>query len=140
MKTVYQTDENGHLVGPVLADPDPMEAGRFLIPGGCIEAAPPAVPEGKRARWTGAAWTLDDIPQPPAPPAPPAPPSAAEIRAGEIRGRLYQIDADSVRAMRVALIEQAGGRPIPQFERTKLDTLETEAADLRAELAAMGAA
>ncbi len=53
-------------VGPVLlredrGDMDPMEPGRWLIPGGCLESAPPAVPEGKEAYADGGTWAVRDI-------------------------------------------------------------------------------
>lgn len=38
---VYQMDRDGWYVGPVEADPSPLEPGVFLIPGGCV-LDPPA--------------------------------------------------------------------------------------------------
>ena len=134
-KTIPQLDAAGYFIGLTVADESPLEPGVFLLPAGAVDTAPPNVPEGQRAKWTGAAWALEAIPQPEQGPPPPTP---EQIRRGEITARLYQIDADSVRALRVATIEQAAGRPAPPFERNKLQALETEAAALRAELAAMG--
>lgn len=59
-KTVYQTDPRGLYIGPVEADPNPLEPGELLIPGGCVETPPPAVPEHKAAWWSGQAWQLVD--------------------------------------------------------------------------------
>lgn len=64
MKTVYQTDAQGYYVGPTIADESPLEPGVFLIPGGAVEAEPPSIPEGSRARWDGAGWHLEEIPAP----------------------------------------------------------------------------
>jgi hypothetical protein len=59
-KLVYQTDHLGIFVGAVAADESPLEPGVYLIPGGCVEAAPPAILEHKAAWWNGKAWQLVD--------------------------------------------------------------------------------
>lgn len=59
-KIVYQTDHNGLYLGPTEADPCPLEDGVWLIPGGCVEVAPPAIPDGKAAHWDGEHWHLID--------------------------------------------------------------------------------
>jgi hypothetical protein len=64
MKIVCQLDADGFFVGTTIADESPLEPGVFLIPGGCIEAEPPTTPAGKRARWTGASWVFEDLPEP----------------------------------------------------------------------------
>jgi hypothetical protein len=64
MKQVIQLNEDGYFVGFTTADESPLEPGVFLIPGGCIEAEPPTTPAGKRARWTGASWVFEDLPEP----------------------------------------------------------------------------
>lgn len=73
MKTVYQTDVDGYLIGEATAHPDPMDEGAYLVPAGCADIQPPTLLEGQRARWTGQAWVVVSIPAPPPPPAPPAP-------------------------------------------------------------------
>ena len=67
--TVYQTDAAGFFVGEVTPR---VLRGQPLIPAGCVETAPPDIPEGKLARWTGAEWDLIDTPGP-APEADPEP-------------------------------------------------------------------
>jgi len=57
-QTVYQVNHQGLYVGPVQADESPLEPGAFLIPGGCVETAPPEAPEHKAAYWNGRAWQL----------------------------------------------------------------------------------
>jgi hypothetical protein len=64
--------------------------------------------------------------------------SVAEKRAAEIRSRLATIDTESVRAMRATVAATAKGKQAPAFDANKLETLEAEAASLRAELAALG--
>ena len=64
---VYQTDDRGVFVGAVAADESPLEPGVHLVPRGAVTEAPPAIPEGQRARWTGAGWQLEDIPPPAGP-------------------------------------------------------------------------
>jgi hypothetical protein len=63
MKQVIQLDTAGYFVGFATADESPLEPGVLLIPGGCIEAPTPAVPDGQRAKWNGE-WVFEDIPQP----------------------------------------------------------------------------
>lgn len=58
--TVYQTDHLGLYVGPTTADESPLEPGVFLIPGGCVEVAPPETPQGKIQHWNGKRWQLLD--------------------------------------------------------------------------------
>lgn len=57
-RLVYQTDDNGFYVGEAAADPDPQNVGNWLIPSGCVEAKPPAIPRGKQAQWAGYKWKL----------------------------------------------------------------------------------
>ena len=58
MKTVYQLDSKGFLVGEALADPDPRRPGEFLLPGGCVEAVPPSVKAAEVARWVNGDWAI----------------------------------------------------------------------------------
>lgn len=67
---VYQTDTDGFLTGPVIADESPLEPGSFLIPARCVEVPPPAFdPQTHRARFDGGSWSLEEI----APPEPTTP-------------------------------------------------------------------
>lgn len=59
-KTYYQTDRLGFYIGTVEVDPSPLEKNVWLIPAGCIVIAPPTIPSGKAAFWTGTQWTLTD--------------------------------------------------------------------------------
>lgn len=59
-KTVYQTDHLGIYVGTAVADRSPLEPDVWLLPAGCVEEAPPAVPERKAALWDGEHWQLID--------------------------------------------------------------------------------
>ncbi|MEY3766920.1 MAG: hypothetical protein RLZ03_1880 [Pseudomonadota bacterium] len=74
MKNVSQLDADGYFVGVTVADESPLEPGVFLIPAGAVDAEPPAIPEGQRARWNNG-WALEAIPQPdPEPDPEPEPP------------------------------------------------------------------
>ncbi|PAU55230.1 phage tail protein [Pseudomonas sp. PICF141] len=59
-KVVYQTDHLGIFTGKTVADRSPLEPDVWLIPGGCVEVAPPAVPDRKAAFWDGRRWQLVD--------------------------------------------------------------------------------
>ncbi|MHC8315694.1 DUF4376 domain-containing protein [Pseudomonas sp. LB3P31] len=59
-KVVYQTDHLGIFTGKTVADRSPLEPGVWLIPGGCVEVAPPVVPDKKAAFWDGRRWQLVD--------------------------------------------------------------------------------
>jgi hypothetical protein len=70
MKIVSQLDAAGYFVGATDADPSPLEQGVWIIPGGAVDATPPAIPQGQRARWNGA-WSLEPLPVAPPPPTAP---------------------------------------------------------------------
>lgn len=56
-KPVCQLDSDGLYLGQTEAELDVYARdGGYIIPGGCIEAEPPAPKEGHAARWTGTAW------------------------------------------------------------------------------------
>lgn len=61
-KIVYQTDPvTGEYRGPLTLDEgdlSPRDPGVYLIPGGCVVAAPPKVSAGHAAIWRGEAWEL----------------------------------------------------------------------------------
>jgi len=83
MKIVFAFNPDTRIyIGPVelgAGDLSPMEPGVYLIPGNCLEEAPPACPPGRRVVAVGNSWTLEEIPKPPAPPAPaPGPAPAPE--------------------------------------------------------------
>lgn len=136
MQIHHYHQETGEYVGSSEADRDPLEPVRFLIPASATTDAPPAPGAGQFAAREGGAWVIKTRP---APAPEPTPPSAAQIRAGQIRARLAAIDAESIRAMRASVTARNGNKPVPQADAGKLDTLETEAAALRAELAGLPA-
>ncbi|HFC8543182.1 TPA: tail fiber assembly protein [Neisseria weaveri] len=56
-KPVCQLDSDGLYLGQNEADLDiNARDGSYIIPGGCIDTAPPETRDGHAARWTGAAW------------------------------------------------------------------------------------
>jgi hypothetical protein len=123
MKTVYQLDQKGAYLGETLAHESPLEPGVYLIPGGCVETAPPETKEGQVAVWDGV-WTLVNLPEPEKPKEPTAEELTAQkvaARKSEIFGLLDEIDRKSIRPMRAG-------------ETQRLAQLESQAAALRAEL------
>ena len=90
---VFQTDHEGFYVGPLLADPDPLDDGNWLIPAGCVTEAPPALLEGQRARLVSGSWTVVD-PEPAPEPIEPLPPTKAELQAA--RQFAYTQEADPI--------------------------------------------
>lgn len=67
---VYQTDKEGLLVGQVQADPDPLNDGSWLIPGGCTPIAPPTLTSGQNAKLLNGVWLVIEpevviVPDPP---------------------------------------------------------------------------
>lgn len=73
-KTVYAFHPDTRaFVGPVLLDEgdmSPLEEGVWLIPGGCLESAPPSPGPGQYAAAEAGAWVLRDIPATPEAPQP----------------------------------------------------------------------
>lgn len=65
MKTVSQLNSQGYFIGSAVADESPLEPGVFLLPGGCVDVEPIAVPAGKLARFDGAAFVLESMPTTP---------------------------------------------------------------------------
>jgi hypothetical protein len=57
---VYQTNSEGYFIGLEIAHPDPLDGG-YLIPGGCVEVAPPILSENQRARWDGNDWVIFNV-------------------------------------------------------------------------------
>lgn len=56
-KPVCQLDAENLYIGQVAADLDIMARdGSYIIPGGCIDTAPPEIPANNVARWTGDKW------------------------------------------------------------------------------------
>ncbi|QMT40010.1 hypothetical protein [Neisseria shayeganii] len=56
-KPVCQLDAAGIYVGQAEADLDVYARdGSYLIPGGCIDTAPPEAREGMATKWTGSGW------------------------------------------------------------------------------------
>ena len=79
MKIVSQLDADGYFVAPVIADESPLEKDVFLIPGGAVDADPPTVSQGQRAKWQNG-WVFEVIPQPEPEPEPePEPPQPKRL-------------------------------------------------------------
>jgi hypothetical protein len=85
-KQVCQLDAESYFVGLTTADESPLEAGVYLIPGGCIDTAAPTIPDGQRAKWVGE-WVFEDIQKPE-----PEPPTPEEIQANIVESTQKRLD------------------------------------------------
>lgn len=146
---IFHCDKSGLLLSEGVADVSPLEPeildelgdvirpAVYLIPAGAVTVQPPAPVAGKVRRWSGGKWALEDEPAPA--PVPPVP-TEKEIRTAEIDMRLQGIDREAVRPLRAVLADLLAGKTpaaVAPFDKAKLATLETEAAKLRAERAAL---
>jgi len=90
---VYQTDSEGFYVGPTEADPDQLDVGNWIIPGGCVTEPPPTVGEKQLAQWADGAWIITDVLDPVDPePDPVLPPTLEQQRFA--RAEAYRAEAD----------------------------------------------
>ena len=73
--TTYQTDDNGLFLYQDKAQQFALDPDRYNVAFRAVVTAPPAIPEGKRARWISGAdatdpgfldgvWVIEDIPAP----------------------------------------------------------------------------
>ena len=63
MQIYHYHPVTGEYLGEGVADPSPLEPGKYLIPAHATTAAPPTAMSGKVRRFNGAAWELVDPPQ-----------------------------------------------------------------------------
>lgn len=62
VKTVYQLDELGYLVGVTTADESPKQPGIYHVPGGCVVQKPPVDKPGTRRRFAAGKWSYETLP------------------------------------------------------------------------------
>jgi hypothetical protein len=68
---IYHYHPDTHqLIAAGVADPSPLESGKWLVPAHATELDPPAAVEGKTRHFVDGQWVYQDIPQPPPPPEP----------------------------------------------------------------------
>jgi hypothetical protein len=78
MNIYHYHPETGALLGEGIADPSPLEPGKWLVPAYATTVTPLIAEDGKQAVWANGAWQIQSIPEPepeaaPAPPPPPGP-------------------------------------------------------------------
>lgn len=61
---VFQTDSEGFYVGKTIADADPLDKGRWLIPQGCVTVEPPPLAAPEKAKFYGGEWVIITEPEP----------------------------------------------------------------------------
>lgn len=115
-KIVYQTNEQHLLVGTTLADESPLEPGVWLIPGGCVELAPPAATPGMRVRWQQTQWALEPIPTAPVDPSVAEPEDPMQTYIGIIQqhldGKAREFGYDNL----ISGISYADEPAVPKFQ------------------------
>jgi hypothetical protein len=122
---IYHYDENGLFVGEGIAQPSPLEPGRFLVPARATDLQPPAVGEGERARFDGSAWQIEQIPEREPESVPDlTPEEQREANNAPIMAQILELEAKQARAVREALLGQDGA-----IER--LEGIEAEIVALR---------
>lgn len=57
----YGFNQAGEFTGEVDCQPNPLEFGQWLIPGGATEVKPPKAVKGKSRHWNGKKWTYKKI-------------------------------------------------------------------------------
>ncbi|MGE0350941.1 hypothetical protein [Hydrogenophaga sp.] len=144
MKIVSQLDADGYFVGPVKAARSPLEVGVFHIPRGAVDAPPPEVPPGHRARWVPGfwaapgdggqgggeavwrpgSWEFSPLPAPPALP-PYVPPTPEALQADALR----QIDHDVDR-----IYADVIGYRATEYEAAEREALAYQAAGFAGEV------
>lgn len=139
-KIVCQLDDDGYLTGLTAADESPLEPGVWLYPARSVDAEPPSIPDGHRARWVGGAWVVA-APPAPAEPDPVTPPTQFELDQLRYRRRAA-VQADLMSRMAADNMSRvrAGTWTVPQLTALMDDpavkAAQTHMATLSYELAA----
>lgn len=139
---VYQTNYDGVFVGVTTADPDPMDAGNWLIPAGCVTTAPPELGEREFAVWDGEAWRVETIPAPEPIPdpilAPDPVPDPEPLTIEQIRDRATLAKIDFCRALYAVqilpadlVVDAARGKWPTNFEAAIAGLPEAERVDAK---------
>jgi hypothetical protein len=137
---IYNYDTNGIYTCDSLADESPLEAGIFLMPANSTEVAPPEVTEGNQAIFIAGKWMVQAIPAPDQPVEPVLTEEELNEQAkANIQATLNKIDSEKIRPSSDIVAALAAGKPAPSYSVNKLQTLEAQAATLRAQLAALPA-
>lgn len=115
-KIVYAHDPEGRFIGPVTLDESdlsPEEPGVFLVPGNCLESAPPPAGTGQEAVAENGYWTLRDLPEPEPSPEPAPIDVMAELLAA-VQGQM-DLAARSYKYDSIASAITYRGDPNPKF-------------------------
>lgn len=142
MKTVYKFHPNtGLYLGPLdLDDRDlsPEEEGVYLIPGGAVDVAPPALQAGETARWNGVMWSvIAPLPTPVVVvPEPPPPPTVLQqIVALELAHPFTHRALRELSLASAQLVAMATGQPVTSNAKVvEIMTVDAQIAALRAQL------
>lgn len=64
MEIYHYSPETGEFIGEGVADPCPVEEGKFLLPAFSTETKPPEEVVGKIRAYANGTWTYEDVPEP----------------------------------------------------------------------------
>lgn len=104
-KQMIQLDNEGYYIGTTLCQESPLEAGVYLLPPDCINAAVPKPKANQKAKWIGSKWKYETFAEEPVLEAAQyVEPTYAELRAaayppiteyldGIVKGDTQQIEA-----------------------------------------------
>jgi len=76
MNIYHYHPDTQQLIAAGVADPNPLERGKWLVPAHATELEPPAAVEGKTRHFVGGEWVYQDIPPTPEP----EPPTPEQVR------------------------------------------------------------
>lgn len=94
MKIHHYDQNTGEYLGEGVADADPLEQGRWLIPANATNVQPPEHVEGSTRHFVAGGWEYRDIPViVPEPEPAPYVPTYKELRAAEYPAIGDQLDA-----------------------------------------------
>ena len=119
INVAYTFDSDYFYVGQITVQESPLEPGVFLLPPNSTLKSPIKLTIGKTNRFVDGDWVLVDIAQ--------KPPIIS--RTDVILRRLEQIDQESIRPLRAITSNTKTSKDI-----LKIESLESEAANLRVEL------
>ena len=113
MRIFNYLPETGEYIGEALADESPRERGAFLIPANATTEAPPDIPRGAVATWTGTGWEVSE--PAPAEPTPPRTPTVKEAVGAPIEygGETWVADDEAIRNITAVLLANVAGVALP---------------------------
>lgn len=136
LKIYHFEADTFELIGESYADEDPLQIGSWLIPANATNIKPPKNIDGNTRHFISGVWEYKQIPTPEKA-IEPAQPTEEEKRKSAILFELEKIDRESMRPARAIAVSIATETAPNEFDIRKLQSLEQQAAALRAELSSI---